>query len=47
MKSSLSGRLLGGLFVLLLLFFGVTVFALDADRAADVEASVRDAIARA
>ena len=29
MKSSLSGRLLGGLFVLLLLFFGVTVFALQ------------------
>ncbi len=30
MTSSLSGRLLGGLFVLLILFFGVTVFALDA-----------------
>ena len=27
--SSLSGRLLGGLFLLLILFFGVTVFALD------------------
>lgn len=29
MTSSLSGRLLGGLFLLLILFFGVTVFALD------------------
>jgi two-component system sensor histidine kinase PhoQ len=29
MRSSLSGRLLGGLFLLLILFFGVTVFALD------------------
>ncbi len=29
MKGSLSGRLLGGLFILLILFFGVTVFALD------------------
>lgn len=28
-SSSLSGRLLGGLFLLLILFFGVTVFALD------------------
>ena len=27
MRSSLSGRLLGGLFLLLILFFGVTVFA--------------------
>ena len=29
MRGSLSGRLLGGLFLLLILFFGVTVFALD------------------
>ena len=29
MKGSLSGRLLAGVFILLLLFFGVTVAALD------------------